>query len=76
MINLERLVCGHLHLSTVLTMFADPCNIPSLQDFVDATVKVCDYVCTLHTVYIYMYMYNSDPIILGPNTACRSGHVQ
>ena len=38
--NLERLVCGHLHLSTVITMFTMDTSIPSSSVFTSALVKV------------------------------------
>ena len=41
MLNLERLVCGRLHLSTILTMFTHPQSVCSLEEFVDSTLKVC-----------------------------------
>lgn len=39
-VNLERLMCGHLFLSPIIAMFSDPWNIPSLADFVKATMEV------------------------------------
>ena len=33
-------MCGHLFLSTVIAMFSQPWNIPSLADFVRATMEV------------------------------------
>ena len=47
LINLERMVCGYLHLSTAVIMFSDPKNVSSLEEFVRATVKVRIYHNTL-----------------------------
>lgn len=33
-------MCGHLFLSPVIAMFSDPWNIPSLANFVKATMEV------------------------------------
>ena len=33
-------MCGHLFLSPIIAMFSDPWNIPSLADFVKATMEV------------------------------------
>lgn len=39
-VNLERLMCGHLFLSTAITMFSDPRNTPSQADLIAATIEV------------------------------------
>ncbi len=39
--NLERLVCGHLYLTPMITMFINPSNVPSCDVMVTAFVKVC-----------------------------------
>ena len=44
MLNLERMVCGHLHLSAMITMFTNQQNVPNLPVLVQATMRVssCD----------------------------------
>ena len=40
LLNLERLVCGYLYLSPVITMFSSPRNVPCPSEFSQAVVKV------------------------------------
>lgn len=49
MMNLERLVSGHLYLTPVITMFTNSSYLPSCEVMVNAVVKVgvCMYVLYL-----------------------------
>ena len=57
MVNLERLVCGHLYLSTALTMFTNQQNVPQLADFVSATVEVSRVSNILQHLHVYVHVH-------------------
>ena len=64
-VNLERMVCGHLHLSAIIAMFSNRRNIPSLPEFVESTIMVSNdrWLMDLGVVFSPAHLRDSGSLV-------------